>query len=209
MAPCGIGTGSNLARLKNGRLFNYTNRLGRINAIIEDPRGGIWISRSRVRDKTGPVCEVTGDELRCYGEADGIPLPTGGPLMLDADGTFWLGNSNALFQWSGEATHTHMTRELHAAAGLSGVTALSGAPDGSIWAGMSRTGPGLGLQRLARGAWQTIAAPGFDGSTHAVNVLFMDRHQAMWIGTEGNGLYRFAAAGWIDSREPTVCPAIP
>lgn len=188
-----IGTSTNLARLKNGRLFNYTNARGRINAIVEDARGAIWITRSRVRDNAGPLCQVTGDDLRCYGEADGIPLPTGGPLMLDAGGSFWLGNANALFQWHGESTHTHMTRELHAAAGLSGVTALAAAPDGSVWAGMSRTGPGLGLQQLERGIWKTITAPDFDGSTLAVNALFVDRRKAMWIGTEGHGLYRFAA----------------
>lgn len=188
-----IGTSTNLARLKNGRLFNYPNGRGRINAIVEDHRGGVWISRSRVRDDAGPLCQVTGDELRCYGQADGIELPTGGPLMVDAGGTFWVGNANALVQWSGGSSRTHMARELKPAAGLSGVTALAAATDGSIWSGMSRIGPGLGLQKLHDGVWTTISAPDFDGSSLAVNVLFMDRQKAMWIGTEGHGLYRFAA----------------
>ena len=43
-----IGTGSNLARLKDGRLVNYTNARGRINAIAEDQRGAVWVARSRV-----------------------------------------------------------------------------------------------------------------------------------------------------------------
>ena len=188
-----IGTGSNLARLKNGRLFNYTNGRGRINAIVEDQRGAVWISRSRVRDDAGPLCEVTGDTLRCYGKADGMPLPTGGPLMVDAGGTFWVGNANALVQWSGGSSRTHMTRQLQPAAGLSGVISLAYGADGSIWSGMSRTGPGLGLQRLQDGTWQPITAPDFDGTTLSVNTLFRDRRNAMWIGTEGHGLYRFAA----------------
>lgn len=192
-----IGTSTNLARLKNGRLFNYANGRGRINAIVEDARGGVWITRSRVRDDAGPLCQVTGDDLRCYGKADGMPLPTAGPMMVDSRDTFWVGNANALVQWSGGASRTHMTRQLRPAAGLSGVTALSAAPDGSVWSGMSRTGPGLGLQRLQQDVWETIAAPDFDGSTLAVNALFMDRQKAMWIGTEGRGLFRFAA-GRID-----------
>jgi signal transduction histidine kinase/ligand-binding sensor domain-containing protein len=188
-----IGTGSNLARLKNGRLFNYTSGRGRINAIVEDQRGGVWITRTRVRDDAGPLCQVTGDELRCYGKADGIALPTGGPLMVDADGTFWVGNASALVHWSGDSSRTHMTRQLQPAAGLSGVAALAAGPDGSVWSGMSRTGPGLGLQRLQEGVWRPVSAPDFDGSSLAVNALFMDRGKAMWIGTEGHGIYRLAA----------------
>src|SRR5262249_57869791 len=71
-----IGTGSNLARLKDGQLFTYTTGLGRINAIIEDDRGSIWLARSRFHDERGPLCQVSGEELRCYGSSDGMPART-------------------------------------------------------------------------------------------------------------------------------------
>ena len=72
------------------------------------------------------------------------------------------------------------------------MAALATAADGSVWIGMTRSGPGLGLQQLQQGVWKPVATPGFDGSSLVVNALFMDRDKAMWIGTEGQGLYRIA-----------------
>ena len=192
-----IGTATNLARLKDGRLVNYTSGRGRINAIVEDRGGAVWVTRSRVADGDGGLCQVTGEQLRYYGTADGFPLRTGGPLMSGADGTLWVGNANALVQWSGGSASTHMTRQLRPSASLSGVISLAAGPDDAVWAGLSRTGPGLGLQQLRQGDWSPITAPGFDGSSLFVNALLLDRDNAMWIGTEGQGIYRLAA-GKVD-----------
>jgi signal transduction histidine kinase/ligand-binding sensor domain-containing protein len=199
-----IGTGTNLARLKDGRLVNYTNAVGRINAIVEDRNGTVWITRSRVPDAAGPLCQVINEtqQLRCYGTADGIASRTAGPLIAGPEeGTLWFGTSDALVEWnknsgSGSA-RTHKPRELEVADGLGGVMTLGAAPDGSVWVAMSRIGQGLGLQRVQQGAWTPVAAPGLDGSGLVVNSIFMDRDNAMWIGTEGQGVYRLAA-GRID-----------
>src|SRR5262249_22585667 len=91
-----IGTGSNLARLRGGQLFNFTSGIGRINAILEDDRGSVWIARSRTRDESGPLCQVSGAELRCFGGSDGITPPTASSLIKSPDGSFWLGGSNGL-----------------------------------------------------------------------------------------------------------------
>jgi signal transduction histidine kinase/ligand-binding sensor domain-containing protein len=188
-----IGTATNLARLKDGRLVNYTDGRGRINAIAEDRGGAVWFTRSRVADEGGGLCQVRGEQVRCYGKTDGFPLRTGGPLMAAADGTIWVGNANALVQWSGGSANTHMTRQLRPSASLSGVVTVAAASDGAVWAGLSRTGPGLGLQQLRDGEWQPIAATGFDGGSLFVNSLLLDRGKAMWIGTEGQGIFRLAA----------------
>src|SRR5262245_38223986 len=61
-----IGTGANLAHItKDGQLFTYATGRGRINGIVEDDRGSIWIVRSRTLDGGGPLCQVSGaTELR-------------------------------------------------------------------------------------------------------------------------------------------------
>jgi signal transduction histidine kinase/ligand-binding sensor domain-containing protein len=189
-----IGTGSNLARLKDGRLVHYTNAVGRINQIVEDRNGTIWITRSRVPDGAGPLCEVAGAQLRCHGTADGIASRTAGPLIAGADGSLWFGTSDALVEWNrnGAPARTHKPRELEVADGLGGVMTVGAAPDGSVWVAMSRIGQGLGLQRVRQGAWSPVTAPGLDGSRLVVNAIFMDREKAMWIGTEGQGIYRLA-----------------
>jgi ligand-binding sensor domain-containing protein len=70
-----IGTYGGLSRLKNGELFNYktTPNSPGINHIIEDHAGTIWVTRYRVNDGKGSLCQVEADKLRCYGEKDGNP----------------------------------------------------------------------------------------------------------------------------------------
>ncbi len=53
-----IGTSTNLAHLQNGNLTNYLGADGRVNSIVQGHDGRIWITRSRVHDDKGPLCEV-------------------------------------------------------------------------------------------------------------------------------------------------------
>jgi PAS domain S-box-containing protein len=52
------------------------------------------------------------------------------------------------------------------------------------------SGRGLGLQQLVNGAWRTPITATLDSSTLSAYSLWFDRHNALWIGTEGNGIYR-------------------
>jgi ligand-binding sensor domain-containing protein len=76
-------------------------------------------------------------------------------------------------------------------AALAGITALVATPDGSVWTGISKPGPGLGLQQWVNGTWRTLITATLDSSTlNFYGALWLDRHNALWIGTEGNGIYR-------------------
>lgn len=185
-----IGTGVNLVHLKDGDLINYTEGLGRINSILEDHNGTIWFTRSRVRDSTGPLCQVTDAKLRCFGKEDGIPFPYAGPLVEDSEGNLWLGSSTALTRWSSGSSETHTPPGLKSQEGLAGVTGLAAAPDDSLWVGITRSGPGLGLQRLTGSVWKPFVTSELDGNTLEVSTLFLDRENALWIGTSGKGIYR-------------------
>ena len=189
-----IGTGSNLARLKDGQLFNYTTGLGRINAIVEDDHGSIWIVRSRVRvsDGRGPLCQVSGAELRCYGSSDGIPAANATALVAGPDGALWLGNSNSVVRWRPGSSGLYLPPQLQSSVGLSGVGALAMASNSAVWVGMTQSGPGLGLQQIEQGALRPVAVSGFDGANVAVSTLFVDREKYLWIGTQDDGIYRLA-----------------
>jgi signal transduction histidine kinase/streptogramin lyase len=52
------------------------------------------------------------------------------------------------------------------------------------------TGRGLGLEQVVQGAWKPFVTPELDGSTLDVAALFLDREDALWIGTENQGIYR-------------------
>lgn len=185
-----IGTGVNLARLKDGDLVNYTERIGRINSILEDRQGRVWIARTRVADSTGPLCQITDAKLRCFGKADGIPLPTAAALAEDTEGNLWIGSAAGLTRWRDGSSDTYTPSGLKSVANLSGVSGLAAGPDGSLWVGMTSSGPGLGLQQMTGGTWKPFVTPELDSSKLDGSTLFLDRENTLWVGTESQGIYR-------------------
>ena len=62
--------------------------------------------------------------------------------------------------------------------------------DGSIWVGATQPSRGLGLLHLVDDELQPFVAPGLDGRKLAISLVFVDRQNALWIGTQDEGLYR-------------------
>ena len=102
-----IGSASGLARWKDNALTEFSTGRGRINAIVEDRLGGVWVTRSRPRDQTGGLCRVSGQSLQCSGNLKGVDLIYAGPLANDALGGLWMGTPTALVGWkSGSGPRT-------------------------------------------------------------------------------------------------------
>jgi ligand-binding sensor domain-containing protein len=184
-----IGSGDGLARWTNGDLVNYPDTSGRINAIAEDQQGKVWMVRSRNRGK-GALCELAGQKGRCYGAADGLNCPFGQALEIDRGGNIWVGSPNALCRWKDRSSDTYLQKELKKTEAPTGVTGIAAGKDGSLWAGIARPGKDFGLQRFAGGVFKTYSVPGMDGASLSVNALFLDRNNALWIGTKDQGIYR-------------------
>jgi signal transduction histidine kinase/ligand-binding sensor domain-containing protein len=185
-----IGTGLGLASWKNSDLVNYSEAPGFIESIVQAPEGTIWMTRSQVRDQNGPLCEVKGSSFRCYGTADGIPFDYAQPLVRDDQGNFWIGSSLRLIRWRPDSVSMFVSSALEKTKGLSGVSAIATATDGSLWVGMERSGTGLGLQQLVQGTWKGYVVPGMDGTALEVSALLKDRDNGLWIGTTNQGIYR-------------------
>jgi len=185
-----IGTGVNLARLKDGALTNFPDARGRINSIIKDHNGTVWITRSRVRDESGPLCQVVDTRLRCEGKAEGITPPYAGPLVEDSDGNLWIGSANILTRWRTGSSTAFAPPGLKHAENLSGIQALAVTRDGTIWSGTNRTGLGLGLQQMIKDVWKPFVASGLNGEKLEVAALFVDAHNTLWVGTVRQGVYR-------------------
>ncbi len=66
---------------------------------------------------------------------------------------------------------------------------MAAGPSGSIWTGLGRTGPKLGVRYYSKGKWASYVIPGFDGRTIRAVEMLMDRSHSLWIGTETKGLY--------------------
>src|SRR5205823_9500219 len=49
---------------------------------------------------------------------------------------------------------------------------------------------GLGLLRIAHDQLESVIIPELDGGQLSVSALLPDRQSSLWIGTQGEGLYR-------------------
>ena len=184
-----IGSAVGLQALKNDRLIDFPNARGRINTIVEDNAGTVWVARSRTRaDQAGGICQVAGEQLRCFGNSDGMSLPTADPLVEDGLGNLWIGTSGELLRWSPKSWTAYFRKELKPNEGLAGVATLAVGRDHSVWVGFDNNHPGL--QRIVGGLSQRAVLPGVDASKLRVEALFVDRHNSLWIGTGDDGLYR-------------------
>ena len=179
-----------LSHWANQDLINYSSYADVMGPTAEDENGTVWVIRAGVADGTGPLCQVNGMAVRCYGKADGIPEEPYSSLARDSAGNLWLGGSTSLTRWRPGSFQTYYLSGLKSNTGQPGVCAIAPKPDGSLWVGICNHGPGLGLQEFSQGMWKPFVAPGFDSSTLQVLTLFLDRQNALWVGTVGQGVYR-------------------
>jgi signal transduction histidine kinase/ligand-binding sensor domain-containing protein len=187
-----IGTPYGLSRLQDGKLTSYSSAPVGISTIIEDHTGAIWVTRYRVTDGKGPLCRAVDGGLQCYGKADGIPVGYGVGLTEDSLGNLWIG-SYVLCRWRPGAAQTFFEAELKHLNGSPGVIDIAAGPSGSVWAALERAGPKLGVRHYAEGKWTSYVVQGFDGARVNAQSLFIDRDNALWVGTESDGLYRIYA----------------
>ncbi len=186
-----IGTNAGLSHWANGRLFNYPGALGTITAIEQDHNGTIWFTRVAGLDRSGRLCQVVGTTTQCHGELDGLPdLGDAMAIVTDSLGTHWFGGDTALVRWRPGSTTVFRPNGLKNNSGVEGVTSLAVDADGSIWAGMALSGADMGLQHLVAGLWKPFIVPELDGRKLEIDCLFIDSHNALWVGTLNQGIYR-------------------
>lgn len=182
-----IGTAERLLSWRNGKIQERLR--GRINSIVEDRKGRIWVARSRAPDLNGGLCQVAGEHPRCIGGDDRMRLTYAEALSEDKQGNLWVGGSGQLIRWRDGSFKTYLTKELEPRRGLEGIDSIVVAGDGSVW--VTLAAQGFGLYRIANDVVEQTVPPGIV-HTHALP-LFVDREGALWIGTSEDGVYRLYA----------------
>jgi signal transduction histidine kinase/ligand-binding sensor domain-containing protein len=182
-----IGTTEGLASWKNGRFQEHVR--GRIDEILEDHEGRIWVARSRVTNSNGGLCQVRGEHPGCIGGDDRMRLLYAVTLAEDAQGNLWIGSSDQLMRWRDGSFKTYLRKELEQSRGLEGVDSIAVAGDGSVW--VAAATEGFGLFRITNDVIEKTVLPGI-AHAHA-GTLFIDREGSLWIGTADAGVYRLYA----------------
>src|SRR5262249_29439325 len=168
-----IATPGGLSHWTNHTLTNYpAGHNPVVGRILEDRQGTIWFSQGP-RPEFARLCQVDGSSTRCLGIADNVPpfQEFVGSLIEDPQGNIWIGGNRPLLRW------TRTSQTVYRPSGLKnnlarGVMGLASTSDGTVWVGIERRGPGLGLERIVNGGWTPFKTAELDGSTLNVTSLY-------------------------------------
>lgn len=119
-------------------------------------------------------------------------------LMVARDGSCWVAGTHGLLHFKNPAA-AEEEGGVPALTNLS-ITALGQDGAGGVWAG-SRSGE---LWHLAGGEWQVRTnCPG----SHAITAIVFALDGTLWVGTEGDGLYRFDKGSLVRSEKVGGLPS--
>ena len=186
-----IGTGYSIARWKDGELTNYPELSGRIESIVEDDEGAVWLVRTQPTDKTGPLCRIKKDErLRCYGMSDGIPFALAIQLSKGNSGELWIGGYSELCRWKPGSCISYFAKASRRPETFASLRGIATAADGSVWAVIDQSPKALQLERFEHGSWARRAFVEIPIDNSDVTTLFVDRDETLWLGTAKHGIFR-------------------
>src|ERR1700722_802389 len=179
-----------VTRVKGKRTIAHFDLSGEPGTMGEDVDGSLWIAQSYFPAESGPLCRITDLSVHCFGKNEGMPLQLGRAILPDGKGGVWIGSDTALAHWKSGHSEIYEYKELESSAGQIGVGNVVQDSDGSLWVGIDRPGPGLGLEKFDGRSSKPFITRNFDSSKIGVTALRMDRDQNLWVGTWTNGLYR-------------------
>lgn len=182
--PLGTGTGTGVGATSPHRIPGALDPEIQIDAVLETRDGDLWAGTRRgalMRWRAGGWLTMSGD-----GRAGQYPVRC---LLEDREHNVWAGTD-------GGGLVRLKTRRLglvrgHAGSANESVLSLAPAPGGGVWMGA----PCGGISH-----WQSGISRPFDGgglltSNACVRPMLRTRDGSLWIGTAGEGLYRWQPSG--------------
>ena len=191
-----VGTGAGLNRLRRSNLLVFGQNeglgYGPVQGLAEIAPGVIWAGKPN----DGLYRWEGRNFSRLTTEGFSRRYPEVIPLLMARDGNCWMSGANGLWRFkapknaAGEA-------EMASLAGLN-VIALAEDRDGGVWAGTregqvwlhSALRPPHSALRPPHSALDWLAKTNYSQS-HPITAIWHDTNGTTWLGTEGEGLYRY------------------
>jgi ligand-binding sensor domain-containing protein/signal transduction histidine kinase len=169
-----IGTNeSGIYRLEHGSFTHFSQKDGlpsdSISTVLEGRNGEIWAGTSN------GLARFADGKIQAYRESDGLGANLVRSAFLAADGTLWAGGDGPRISQSNGTRF--VARTLTSLPADSGIRAISGSKDGTLWIGTN-----VGLVRLKDGQEKLYTTK--DGLVdNWILDLFESRDGSLWIGT--------------------------
>jgi signal transduction histidine kinase/ligand-binding sensor domain-containing protein/CheY-like chemotaxis protein len=168
----------------------------RIVSFFQDDRGHYWIG-----SWDNGVFEFDPERGIIQHFLAGLRVSS---ILQTADGSMWFGTSSGLrFRKHGE----NEVRRYNFGAGYNEVTGIVESPvDSTIWL----VGWSIGMTRIRYSDFthETYMLNGMDSRSLNTYSLLDDGHGNLWVGTWGNGLYRFSTSDFSSHRINIYPPGI-
>jgi signal transduction histidine kinase/ligand-binding sensor domain-containing protein len=166
-----------LVCMNSGRAGIFTNNLPNyvVQNMVEDGEGGIWLTYHG-----NVVCRVKDGEVTRFTEQDGLPSRFDCALTRDKEGRLWFAKDGQLGVFRNgrfEVLNRTLSRSVR----------LAGASSGGIWICSGREL----FSSDNSGILKSVGLFKMDLSGTTPTCMLEDKSGAVWIGTAGDGLFRY------------------
>ncbi len=222
--------GAVIKRWKDGKLTTYTSsptRTPQVTLLYEDYAGGIWaafdqrlhklngaafepvmleddktdlgVVYSLHVDREGSVwaglqsnglARIRSRQLSTLTTREGLPNDSARSVFESRGGDVLVGTASGFVRYRGGRPNAFMELDGRR---LGPVRSFSEDPKGRVWVAEGRN-----LLLLADG--KLTRFPSWPGNSE-IEVIYRDGHHRMWVGTDGEGLYRYTDTGFENIRD--------
>ncbi|MFC1713492.1 two-component regulator propeller domain-containing protein [Candidatus Poribacteria bacterium] len=171
-----FGTSRDVSRYDGTTFINFTTEDGliysEVNAIHSTADGAIWFGASGGWEGGGGVSRYDEKSFANFSTEDGLAHDRIFDIHLTEDGVMWIGTRDGISRYDGKQFFSFSTPKTH-------ISSIRSDSSGAIWVGSGSGGFRYDGTRFVKF---------MDGN---VTVIRSGTDDAMWIGTWGNGLFRY------------------
>jgi diguanylate cyclase (GGDEF)-like protein len=166
----------------------------RVWDVVEDARGGLWVATSSGLDRLDPATGRVRRNAGCGGDLQCLPDPEVRTLLVDREGSLWVGTRLGLAVVAPPAASGDVA-VLRPGLDADAINALHEDRAGRIWVGTMYAG--VHVWEPERRAFRAFRYEGDDPNSLShddIRCLFEDRAGLIWVGTRGEGVNKLDPA---------------